>query len=104
MAAGKTVPQAGAGRKKANPTNNAAVSKTPWGNDPNRFPKERIFLSIDVIDSTKLKSSLAEKSHSLGLWAVNFAAFYSEVLVKYLKEIVEAVKKHCPDNCSKRSY
>jgi len=102
LAVGKTVPKAGAGRKKANPTNNAAVSTTPWGSDPNRFPKERIFLSIDVIDSTKLKSSLAEKGRSLGLWAENFAAFYSEVLVNYRKEIIEAVKKHCPDNCPER--
>lgn len=78
-------------------------SRRPWDcEDSDRHPKQRIFLSIDTIDSTKLKSSLAEKGHTPDVWAASFAAFLPEVVVVYRKKLVEAIsKQHCQSTCSK---
>ena len=58
-------------------------------------PKQRIFLSIDAIGSTKLKTSLAARGGTAGSWADAFTAFLPEVEVMYHKMFSDVVKKHC---------
>jgi hypothetical protein len=99
LAVGKPLPKAGVGRKKANPIKNATVDKKPWDKDTERSPKERIFLSIDAIDSTKFKSSFGEQDNTPGVWAKDFATFLSVVAVVYQKKLIEVIKKYCPDDC-----
>ena len=61
--------------------------------------KQRIFLSIDVIGSTKLKSSLSQPAHTSSVWANEFAVFLPKVVDVYWNKFVETVNKHCPGNC-----
>jgi len=76
--------------------------KNPWADSPPELhPKQRIFLSIDAIGSTELKSSLANKGCTPDIWASGFMAFLPEVLVVYWRKYVEAVNRHCQrDNCA----
>ena len=78
----------------------AGVGKRPWDKYPRDLhPKQRIFLSVDAIGSTRFKSSLAEKGHSPDGWAEVFAEFLPEVVVVYWNELVKVINKHCPSNC-----
>ena len=65
------------------------------------YPKKRIFLSIDAIGSTRLKSSLAEKGCTPGVWATDFLAFLPEVVVVYKKKLIEVINRHCRGTCTK---
>jgi len=79
-----------------------ANNKRPWTSEElSHHPKKRIFLSIDTIGSTKLKSSLAEKGHTPDVWAASFMAFLPEVVVVYRKKLVEIINKHCRSTCKK---
>jgi len=62
--------------------------KRPWDVHPKHLhPKQRIFLSIDAIDSTKIKSSLIEKRNKTsGIWAENFSYFLHKVEDVYLEK------------------
>jgi hypothetical protein len=102
LAADKHLPKFGTRRKKFKPGKRAADDSSPWGEDLNRSPKKRIFLSIDAIDSTRLKSSLAEQGYTPGVWAKDFAVFLSEVAVVYRRKLVEVIDRHCPNNCPKK--
>jgi hypothetical protein len=100
LAVEKPLSKAGARRKKIGSGKNVAVGKRPWDKDQGLSPpKERIFLSIDAINSTELKSSLAEPGSSLGIWAKYFANFLSEVAVVYREIFFAAIEKHCPNDC-----
>jgi len=79
---------------------NNAVGKRPWDKyEPDLHPKQRIFLSIDIIDSTKHKSSLIGKTANHNVWAVGFAEFLSEVVVVYQRKLIEIINKHCRKTC-----
>ena len=110
MASRKSSPKTAAERKKVESGKNVIDVKTPLDDDLNHSirenTKERIFLSIDAIDSTKLKSSLAAKQGSTpAVWAKDFAIFLTEIAAFYQGEFVAAIDKHCPDNCpSKRLH
>jgi hypothetical protein len=77
------------------------TSKRPWDDYSNTdfHPKKRIFLSIDAIGSTKLKSSLIGSDRTLDTWAIYFLAFLPEVVVVYRKKLVEAINRQCRNNC-----
>jgi hypothetical protein len=95
------LPNAGSGRENSNQIKNAVSANTPWGEDASRSPKQLIFLSIDAIDSTRLKSS-PEQSGTSGLWAQSLASFLSEVAVVYRNKLADVINKHCPDNCPRK--
>jgi hypothetical protein len=101
LAADKSFPKARAEGKKVNSEENVAKVKRPWDEDPSLAPKKRIFLSIDIIDSTRLKTSGTEQSHTLSVWAEAFAVFLSEVVVVYETKFGDVIKKNCPKSCSK---
>jgi len=63
--------------------------KRPWDNYPkHHHPKQRIFLSIDAIDSTKIKSTLIEKvKKTSGIWAENISYFLHNVLFVYREKL-----------------
>jgi len=68
----------------------------PWDKQKSDLhPKQRIFLSIDIIDSTKHKSSFPD------VWAVGFAEFLSEVVVVYQSKLTEVINEHCRNTCQK---
>jgi hypothetical protein len=81
---------------------NSTPSKRPWDKNDNTdfHPKKRIFLSIDAIGSTKLKSSLIERGSTPDIWATYFLAFLPEVVVVYRKKLVEAINRQCRNNCT----
>jgi len=77
-----------------------AVGKRPKNKyDSTLHSKQRIFLSIDIIDSTKHKSSLIGKKTNPNVWAVGFAEFLSEVVVVYQRKLIEVINKHCRKTC-----
>ena len=58
----KSPSKANAKQNKHIPVKKSKASKRPWDNYDKAFhPKQRIFLSIDAIGSTKLKSSLIKE-------------------------------------------
>jgi hypothetical protein len=72
----------------------------PWKNFPKEcHPKQRIFLSIDAINSTALKTEMAESGATSGAWVEEFTAFLPEVIIVYIKHFSELVGKHCRE-CS----
>lgn len=74
-------------------------AKCPWENEDPKFrPKHRIFLSIDAIGSTDLKSTLAQRGCTPDVWANCFMAFLPEVEVMYWKKFVETVNQFCDIN------
>jgi len=76
------------------------TGERPWEHrDLKQHPKQRIFLSIDAIGSTKFKSFLAEKGCSSGVWASGFSGFLSDVLVRFREKFVETARKHCRVTC-----
>lgn len=80
-------------------TSTRRAIKCPWeGQDSKFHPKHRIFLSIDAIGSTQLKSTLAQRGCTPDAWANCFMAFLPEVEVVYWKKFVETVNKYCHIN------
>jgi len=79
------------------------AGKRPWGGLPQELhPKQRIFLSIDAIDSTKFKSTLAAaKGSTSDVWAKEFSVFLPEVVVVYWNKLVKAINTHCRSTCSR---
>jgi hypothetical protein len=77
------------------------AGKRPWDKYDNTdfHPKQRIFLSIDAIGSTKLKSSLIEKGSTSDIWATYFLAFLPEVVIAYRNKLVEAINEQCRSAC-----
>jgi len=75
----------------------------PWSEYSNQYhPKQRIFLSIDAIGSTKLKVDAAKRGHTIGAVATNFVnAFLPEVPVIYKNNFLGACNKYC-QNCSEQ--
>ena len=71
----------------------------PWdGQDENRKPKKRIFLSIDIIDSSNLKSTSSEKSKET-VWVNRFARFLSEAPLKFLAHHAAFIGEYCNNRC-----
>ena len=58
--------------------------------------KQRIFLSIDVTDSTKIKSSSSQPEYTSNEWAKTFLSFLHRIDVVYKKKLVDIVNKYCP--------
>jgi len=83
------------------PTDKPLSNKRPWDKYDNKdlHPKKRIFLSIDAIGSTRLKSSLIEKGSTPDIWATYFLAFLPEVVVVYRNKLVEVINKQCRSTC-----
>jgi len=84
-----------ASEKKSN------ASKRPWKDYKNKelHPKQRIFLSIDAIGSTRLKSSVIEKGNTADIWVEYFSAFLPEVVVMYQTKFVEVINNQCRKSC-----
>ena len=80
-----------------------STQKRPWHDLPESLhPKQRIFLSIDIIGSTSIKSELVCKDNSQYLWANSILAFLPEVEIIYRSKFIEMVEKHCSrDHCKK---
>ena len=91
-----------AGRGKANFKKNTAAYKGIWPpENPVHHPKQRIFLSIDAVGSTQIKSFLAtKKGYTSGLWATSFARFLPEVVILYQATLIKLINKHCRGTCA----
>jgi len=64
--------------------------------------KQRIFLSVDVTDSTKIKSSLSQPDHTSDKWAKEFLNLLSRVYTVYKDKLYHVVNDHCPKiDCNK---
>lgn len=80
--------------------------KCPWSTLHKKFhPKHRIFLSIDAIGSTALKSTLAKHGCTPDVWATCFMAFLPEVEVIYWNKYKEIAKKFCNiEECREKCF
>lgn len=76
----------------------------PWDGLPVHYrPKHKIFLSIDAIGSTQLKSSLASLGCTPDVWATHFLAFLPEVEVIFCNTFSEIISRYCPHgDCGKK--
>jgi len=102
LAAGdKPLPPKKTKRNKPASAKHPNTGKRPWDKYENTdlHPKQLIFLSIDAIGSTKLKSSLIEKGCTPDIWADYFLAFLPEVVIVYQNKLVEVINNQCRKNC-----
>jgi hypothetical protein len=77
----------------------AADEGRPWEQYHEEcHPKQRIFLSVDAIGSTALKTSLAKAGATSGVWVKELDAFLPEVVTIYFKQFTDLVGRHCA-NC-----
>lgn len=72
------------------------MGSRPWDCLESKFhPKQRIFMSIDAIGSTSIKSRMIEYGCSPDEWATTFLAFLPKVQDLYNRKFIEIVNTYC---------
>jgi hypothetical protein len=102
LIANESPPKSETGQEKASLGKNVADAKRPWDEDLSRAPKQCIFLSIDIIDSTRLKISKDGEKSTSGPWVKNFAWFLNEIIVIYRRKLSEILGMHYSNSCSEK--
>jgi len=89
---------------RASQEGDAPAAEYPWNNRrSSEQPKQRIFLSIDCIDSTKLKKNLIDEKSGNHVWAKIFQKVLSEAVITYCRKHKEIIEKYCSGSCDKLS-